>query len=88
MKRQFAELLEDNTPKANPTIMEGLATRVIPYIQQFIDSNFRSISRSFPKGLRYIGCERCSTEEEFTVANKSKSNIMSVNISNVGRYIY
>ena len=87
MKRQFAELLEDNTPKANPTIMEGLATRVIPYIQQFIDSNFRSISRSFPKGLRYIGCERCSTEEEFTVATKSKSNKKTYELSESSMFL-
>lgn len=74
MKRQFAALLEVHTPKVNEVIMNGLATVVVPFAMEYVDNNFRSISKSFPEGLRYIGCERCSPQEEYKEITRDKNN--------------
>lgn len=74
MDRVFKQLIEQTTPQANPYIMNGLATHYIPYALWYIDHVFRSASNSFPSGLEYVSCEKCSVEEEYRELTKPHNN--------------
>ena len=87
MKRQFAEMLERNTPKPNSVIMEGLATRVIPYAEQYLNENFKDIAKNFPEGLEYLGSERCSPEEEYAEVTRSRSNKFTFDLARSSIYL-
>lgn len=54
--------------------MDGLAVKMIPLGEQYIDDVFRSASKSFPQGLEYIGYEVCSPQEEFNEITRLKNN--------------
>jgi hypothetical protein len=70
----FARLLEQHTPKANPEVMNGLACYYMQYADQYVDKVFRSASASFPKGLEYVGYERCTPYEEFNETTRVRNN--------------
>ena len=74
MHHLFKRLLEEKAPKANRAIMRGLATSQLPLAEQYIDTVFRSASKSFPAGLEYVGCERCYPGDEFNEITKQKNN--------------
>ena len=61
----FSRLTDLHTPKANPLVMKGLACYYMQYADQYVDSVFKSASKSFPQGLEYLGYERCTPYEEF-----------------------
>jgi hypothetical protein len=65
MESLFAQLVEENTPKMNSDIVNGLAVKMMPFAEQYVDEVMRTVSRSFPPGLVYLGCERCTPTEEF-----------------------
>lgn len=67
----FARFLEKETPKLNPTIMEGLATVQIPLAEKYLDSVFKSVQVA---GLTYDGYARCTEEEEYLELSKPKNN--------------
>lgn len=70
----FLRLTQQHTPKVNDAVMSGLATVYMSKAEEYIDKVFHSASRSFPKGLVYLGYERCTPEEEFNEATKVKNN--------------
>lgn len=74
MDRLFSRMVTASTPKANPAVMNGLATTYLALAEQYIDVVFRSASKSFPQGLEYVAYERCSTAEEFNEITRLKNN--------------
>ena len=66
------QLINDATPKMNPDICNGLAVKHLKYVEEYIDSIFRSVAAGFPPGLTYDGCRRCSPEEEYALTTKKK----------------
>lgn len=74
MKRIFADMVERNVPKANPLVMNGLVVNVIPRAFNFIDDVLKNVSKTFPEGLTYDGCERCTPEEEYMELIRCKSS--------------
>lgn len=72
MSRLFAALANENTPKLNPVVMDGLSTYYIPKCAEYLDSIIKSVSKSFPQGLTYHGYERCSPLEEFEETTRHK----------------
>ena len=74
MNKLFAQLVEQHTPKVNSHVMEGLATLYMKHCEEYIDRVFRSVSGSFPEGLRYESYERCTPYEEFEEITKNRNN--------------
>jgi hypothetical protein len=74
MDNLFAELLEQNTPKTNPYIMNSIATVYMKDAEEYIDNVFKSAARSFPKGLEYLGYEVCTPQEEYNMVTKVRNN--------------
>lgn len=65
MDPTFVALRNATVPKFNDTIARGIATVHIPHAMRYIDRAFKSISREFPEGLVYVGCEKCLPTEEY-----------------------
>lgn len=74
MQRLFSRLLDKNTVKVNPSVMNGLATLYMKKSEEYIYKVFLSASKSFPPGLTFIGFERCTPEEEYAEITKVKNN--------------
>lgn len=74
MDRFFKKMVEDNTPKMNPHVMNGLACLYMEHVEKYIDQVFTSTIRSFPQGVEYLGLERCTPHEEFDEATKVRTD--------------
>ncbi len=80
MDRLLMELVKRETPPTNRDVVDGLAVKTLPFAEQYIDQVFRTASRSFPPGLEYIKCERCTPQEEFNEVTRPKNNRRTVDI--------
>lgn len=67
MDPQLFEPLKKLMPPFNPMIARGVATYQIPLMERYIDHVFRCASRSFPEGMKYLGCRRCTPEQEYAI---------------------
>ena len=86
MENLFASLLENNTKPTNPDIMNGLACKIMPLAEQYIDSVFKSVAKSLPPDLEYVGCARCTPHEEYQELTRCKTNRRSYDLS--ASYLY
>ena len=87
MNRLFKQLVETNTPKATPEIMNGLAVSYLPLGERYIDTVFRSAGKSFPQGLEYVGYERCTPTEEFNEITRLKNNKRTFDLAKSNLYL-
>lgn len=87
MNRLFKQLVESKTPQATPAVMEGLAVTYLPQGERYIDTVFRSASKSFPQGLEYIGYERCTPAEEFNEITRLKNNKRTFDLAKSNLYL-
>lgn len=71
----------------NERIMRGLATYVIPYLEEYIDAQIRSICVGIPPSVRYVGYERCTPEEEFEFVTKLKNNKRFFELAKTNKYM-
>ena len=83
----FSRLLQLNTPKVNEHIMNGLATVYMSKAEEYIDNVFKSAENSFIPGLKYLGFERCTPDEEFTEISKSKNNKRTIDLAKSTIYL-
>lgn len=74
MDSELARLIAEDTPKINPSIGHGLAVEHMKQAEKYIDDVFRAAAQGFPPGLEYVGCKRCTPQEEFDENTKSKNN--------------
>lgn len=74
MHRLFKKLLDKEGPASNPIIGNGISVVYIKEAMRYIDSVFRSARTSLPEGLEYIGCERCTPQEEYDEITRAKNN--------------
>lgn len=74
-------LVADATPKFNPTIMNGLAVEQMKGVESYVDSLFRSISKSFPEELKYVGYSRCTPQEEYQEITRKRNNRYTIDIA-------
>lgn len=65
MEKHFAQLLEENTVKVNPDIVNGLACSEMLKGEQYLDRVLRLVAKTFPEGVTYDYYERCTPYEEF-----------------------
>ncbi len=73
MQELFSRMIEKHTPKSNPDIMNGVVINYMQNSLDYVDSVFKSASESFPKGLEYLGYERCSPVEEFEEVTRPRN---------------
>lgn len=79
--------LNENAPKFNPRIAEGIATEQIRGAERYIDRVFRCAEEGFPEGLEYLGGQRCTPIEEYRVITKSRNNQRSYEITRSDIYL-
>lgn len=74
MDKELARLVDQDTPKLNPLIANGLAVEYMKEQEliKYVDQIMRSASRGFPAGLEYINCVRATPYEEFQEATRKK----------------
>lgn len=87
MNRLFAELVEQKTPKFNEHVMNGLACYYVPFAQEWLHNIFLSASKSFPKGLTYKGCERCTPYEEYQETTRLRGNKRTFDLAESDLYL-
>lgn len=69
----FNDKVGRTIPRMNDKVMCGLAMEQMRRVERHVDGLFRSISKSFPAGLKYEGCTRCTPQEEFNVITPKRS---------------
>lgn len=67
MNRLFREMLEVTEPKFNKNVVDGIVKKELTKMPNFIDTVFRSSTKSFSEGvdITYEGYRMVSPEEEF-----------------------
>jgi hypothetical protein len=68
---ELRNLINNQTPKLNPDICNGLAVSHFKKVEEYLDQVFLSASKGFPEGLKYIGCKRCGPFEEFNKVTRA-----------------
>jgi hypothetical protein len=81
------EHIDNNTPKINPAIANGLAIEHLQYVEQYVDSVFRSAASGFPQGMTYNGCRRCTPLEEYAEATRKKGNRSTFDVAKSDVYL-
>lgn len=74
LRKIFADLIEQHTPRFNKAAVDGLSNLRISRIVEYIDSIFRSASKTFPPGLEYIGCAPYTPYEEYMESTRPHNN--------------
>lgn len=74
MQPELFKAMSDATPKFNYAVGKGIAVEHMPRAAARLDHVFRTAAKSFPEGLEYVRCVRCTPEEELDIITCSKSN--------------
>lgn len=74
MDNFWMEHVKQTTPRMNPDIANGLAVKMMPKALEHLDAVTRSVAKDFIPGLRYIGFELCTPEEELRKVNPKKND--------------
>lgn len=74
MDNELARLVDQDTPKLNPLVANGLAMEHMKSVEKYIDQVFQSAAKGFPKDLLYHGGVRCTPQEEFDEITRKKNN--------------
>ncbi len=72
--KSMQSLINDNTPKLNRDLAEGLACKHMTQVEQYVDSIFSSSAGGFPTGMVYNGYRRCTPQEEYYELTKKKGS--------------
>lgn len=67
--------------------MDGLACTYMKYVEEYIDEVYRSASQSFPEGLEYLGYERCTPEEEYSLCTRVRNNKRTYDLARSDLYL-
>jgi len=78
MDNELARLVDQDTPKLNPMVANGLAIEHMKHVEDYIDKVFKSAAKGFPKDLVYHQGVRCTPYEEFEELTRKKNNNRSV----------
>ena len=74
MDNFFMEHVKEDTPKMNPDIANGLACKMIPKTPEYLNTVIRSVAKDFIPGLRFVGIEQCTPDEELRKVNTKKND--------------
>ena len=87
MDSSLRELIVRETPKINPVIANGIAIVHMREAEAYINSILTDVSKDFPPGLEYVGCRRCTPEEEYRVVTMKKNNKRQLDIARSDLYL-
>lgn len=73
MDRLFSRMIGRYAPPMNEKVMEGLAVSSLEYLEEYLDSQIRSICHGMPSCFRYVGYERCMPDDEYGEVTKLRS---------------
>lgn len=62
--------------------MEGLAVSSLEHIEEYLDAQIRSVCQGLPSCLKYIGYERCTTQEEYEEITRVRGNRRTFDLAN------
>lgn len=74
MDKKLFDLVEAGTPKFNDLVVEGLAVQQMRHVESYVDRIMKTAEADFPPSLRYLGCRRCTPQEEFAEVTKRFNN--------------
>ena len=80
-------LIDEFTPQINPDIANGIAVKHLKQADEYIDSILANVSKDFPPGLVYVGCERCTPLEEFAEVTKQRNSKRVFDIARSDLYL-
>jgi hypothetical protein len=83
----MAQMMRAEIPQLNPEIMNGLAVRYMERSLDYVRNVFKSASKSFPEGLEFVDCERCTPDEEFMEITKIKNNRRTFDLASSSLYL-
>lgn len=83
----LSELIKADTPQINPHIANGLATVHMDYVEEYIDTVFKAVSKDFPPELKYVGCKRATPLEEYSFITSKKNNRRTFDIARSDVYL-
>lgn len=72
--KSILALIDEATPHLNPILANGLACTHMQEVEQYVDSIFKSAAQGFPPGMLYLGCRRCTPQEEYFESTKKKGS--------------
>lgn len=72
--KSLLKLIDEDTPKLNEQLASGLACTHLKFVEEYVDSIFKSAAMGFPPGLKYLGCRRCTPQEEYFETTKKKGS--------------
>lgn len=70
----FSRMTRRTTPAMNREIMEGLAVSSMEFVEEYLDAQIKSVCIGLPDSIKYIGYERCTSQEEFDEITKARNN--------------
>lgn len=73
MDPMLAKIMENNTPKLNRDLAEGLSIKHLEHAERYVDDHIRRIAPSFPEELKYLGFRRCTPQEEYRELTRKRS---------------
>lgn len=74
MDEQIVALVKASVPAINPDIANGLAVKHMKQTAEYINAVFEVVSKNFPPELKYLGCDTCTPEEEFSFGTAKKNS--------------
>lgn len=74
MDSKLFALVEEVTPKFNTLVVDGLAVPQMRLVESYVDRIMKTAEADFPPSLRYLGCRRCTPQEEYAEVTKRLNN--------------
>lgn len=81
MDKQLHALMAQSVPKLNSDICNGLAVKHLPFVEQYVHDVMKASAAGFPAGLEYVGCSRCTPQEEFNVVTRLRNGKRNMDIA-------
>lgn len=85
--RYLHQRMEDDAPRLNPILAEGVAVSQLKYAVEYLDSVFKSASMSFPEGLEYRGCSVVLPHEEYNLITTKGRNKETFDVAQSDLYL-
>lgn len=87
MNPLFSRMTQRYMPPMNKDVMEGLSVSAMDYIEEYLDSQIRSVCIGMPECISYVGLERCTSQEEYEEITKVRNNKRTFDLADSSIYL-
>jgi hypothetical protein len=87
MDKELERLIDRSTPALNPSIARGLAVEHMQHVEDYVHQVFQAAAKGFPDGLHYVGCRRCTPNEEFAEVSRKKGTRRTFDVARSDIYM-